>query len=266
MRGACDCHVHLFGPPERFPFSSERKYTPPQASIEELVALHEKLGLERLVIVQASPYGTDNSCMVDALQRLGERARGVAVIDQDTSLIPMHSLGVRGVRVNLQTGGERDPKLARRLLEQAARRIAPLGWHLQIWTNPPMLAALQDFLGSLPVPLVIDHFGLARNVQEAAPLLSLLRGGNTWIKLSAPHRVGGEVDAVARTLVSANEERLVWGSDWPHPGTGPRRREVTQPFDEVDDVQALEWLRQWAGSERVREKILVDNAARLYDF
>ena len=93
MRGACDCHVHIFGPPERFPLSRERKYTPPQASVAQLLALHDRLELERVVIVQASPYGTDNACMLDALRQLGERARGVAVIDENTSLIPMHGLG-----------------------------------------------------------------------------------------------------------------------------------------------------------------------------
>lgn len=126
MTGACDCHV---GPPERYPFSPERKYTPPQASIEELELVQRRLGLKRVVIVQASPYGTDNRCMLDALRRLGPRARGVAVISEDDELEPMHALGVRGVRVNLQTGGERNPAVARRLIAQAARRVAPLGWH-----------------------------------------------------------------------------------------------------------------------------------------
>ena len=266
MKDACDCHVHVFGPPERFPFSADRKYTPPQASVEALLALQEKLGLERVVIVQASPYGTDNRCMLDALERLGNRARGVAVIDQDTSLIPMHGRGVRGVRVNLQTGGERDPEVARRLIEQAARRVAPLGWHLQLWTNAPMLAALHDYLAALPVPLVIDHFGLAASLAAAAPLLSLVRGGNTWVKLSAPHRVGGAVDDVAAALIAARPDRLVWGTDWPHPGMGPRKPEKVQPFDEIDDAAALERLHCWAGSAALARTILVDNPARLYDF
>ena len=269
MKGACDCHVHVFGPPERFPFSSDRKYTPPQASIEELLALQKKLGLECVVIVQASPYGTDNACMLDALQRLKGRARGVAVIDQDTSLIPMHGLGVRGVRVNLQTGGERDPNVARRLIEQAARRVAPLGWHVQVWTNAAMLAALHDYLAELPVPLVVDHFGLPQTQSDLSALVSLMRRGNTWVKVSAPHRVcGNPEDAApfAQTLIAANAQRVVWGTDWPHPGMGPRTQEVVQPFDDIDDARALERLRQWAGNERVLKKILVDNPAHLYDF
>jgi predicted TIM-barrel fold metal-dependent hydrolase len=266
VKGACDCHVHVFGPPERYPFSPARKYTPPQAGIDQLLALQQRLDLERVVVVQASPYGTDNRCLLDSLQRLGRRARGVAVIDQDTSLIPMHGLGVRGVRINLQTGGERDPAAARRLIEQAARRVAPLGWHLQLWTDAPMLAALHDYLAELPVPLVVDHFGLARSLQEAAPLLSLLGRGNTWIKLSAPHRVGGDVDRLARAFIAARAERLVWGTDWPHPGMGPRSPEAIQPFDGIDDAAALARLERWAGDESVVRRILVDNPARLYDF
>jgi predicted TIM-barrel fold metal-dependent hydrolase len=266
LRDACDCHVHVFGPSERFPLSSERKYTPPQASTEQLLALQEKLGLERVVIVQGSPYGTDNRCLLEALQRLKTRARGVAVIDQDTSLIPMHGLGVRGVRVNLQTAGERDPAVARRLIEQVARRVAPLGWHVQVWTGADMIAALHDYLAELPVPLVIDHFGMPRSQDELAPILSLLRNGNTWVKLSAPHRAGGDVDAIARAYVAERPERLVWGTDWPHPGSGPRKPEVVQPFDDIDDRRALARLRDWAGDERRFETILVANPARLYDF
>ena len=266
LKGACDCHVHVFGPPERYPFSSERKYTPPQASIDELLHLQRALGFDRVVIVQASPYGSDNRCMLDALHALGPGVRGVAVIDENTSLIPMHGVGVRGVRVNLQTSGERDPALARRLIERAARRVAPLGWHLQVWTDAAMLAALRDYLAELPVPLVVDHFGLAKSTAAAAPLFSLLSRGNTWIKLSAPHRVGGDVDAVARAFIAERPDRLVWGTDWPHPGMGPRTPETIQPFDAIDDAAALDRLRRWCGDERTLQRILVDNPAELYDF
>jgi predicted TIM-barrel fold metal-dependent hydrolase len=269
LKAACDCHVHVFGPPERFPLSPDRKYTAPQAPVEELLAVQKKLGLERVVIVQASPYGTDNACMLDALQQLKGRARGVAVIDKDTSLIPMHGLGVRGVRVNLQTGGERDPNVARRLIEQAARRVAPLGWHLQVWTTAAMLAELHDYLAELPVPLVVDHFGLPQTQDDLSALVSLMRRGNTWVKVSAPHRVcSNPEDAAlfAGTLIEANAERVVWGTDWPHPGMGPRTPDVIQPFDDIDDARALERLKQWAGDDRALKKILADNPARLYDF
>jgi predicted TIM-barrel fold metal-dependent hydrolase len=228
--------------------------------------LQRALALDRVVIVQASPYGTDNRCMLDALRALGPRARGVAVIDEHSALDSMNDAGVRGARVNLQTGGERDPAVARRLIGEAERRVAPLGWHVQLWTNAAMLAALHERLAALAVPLVIDHFGLARTLEEAKPLLSLLARGNTWIKLSAPHRVGGDVDAVARAFIAARPDRLVWGTDWPHPGMGPRTPAVIQPFDAIDDAAALERLRGWCGDERTLRRILVDNPAELYDF
>jgi len=173
------------------------------------------------------------------------------------------------VRVNLQTGGERDPAVARRQIEQVARRVAPLGWHVQIWTNAPMIAALHDYLAELPVPLVIDHFGLPQSMDDLAPVLSLMHRGNAWVKISAPHRVCVNPDDAApyaRALIAANSEHVVWGTDWPHPGMGPRTPEVIQPFDDIDDARALERLRGWAASAAALEKILVANPARLYDF
>lgn len=129
-----------------------------------------------------------------------------------------------------------------------------------------MIAVLHDDLAALPVPLVIDHFGLARTLDEARALLSLLRAGNTWIKLSAPHRVGGEVDAVARAFIGQRADRLVWGTDWPHPGMGPRTPELVQPFDSIDDAAALARLGSWAGGEALLGRILAENPARLSGF
>jgi len=272
MRGACDCHVHVFGPPGRYPLSPERRYTPPQASVEELLALQERLGLERVVIVQPSPYGTDNGCMLDALRRLGRRARGVAVIDEHSSLVSMHEAGVRGVRVNLETGGERDPAVALRKLEQAAARVAPLGWHVQTFASLQVLSTLKSSIEALPVPLVVDHFGLPSPGADYAAVVSLVRSGKAYVKLSAPHRFAvqpdyADAEPFVRALLAANPERLLWGSDWPHPGTGPRERpRDIQPFDAVDDARALERLAGWVSSPAQLEKILVTNPARLYDF
>lgn len=259
--GACDCHVHIFGPRARYPLTRDRAYTPPEASIEGLLALQERLGLERVVIVQPSVYGTDNSCTLDAMQRLGPRARGVAVIDSRTSeeeLRVMQRAGVRGVRVNLQTGGSHDPAL----IEEAAKRVAPLGWHVQAFTRIAVLRRLKP----LPVALVVDHFGLPQSMDDVRDLASLLREGNTYVKLSGPHRLPMDPGPVVRALAAANPERCVWGSDWPHPFTGVRDPGKVQPFDPIDDAAALERLHGWVGDAALFRKILVDNPARLYDF
>jgi len=256
--------VHVFGPAARYPFASRRAYTPPDASIEELLALQERLGLERVVVVHPSVYGTDNSCTLDALKRLGNRARGVAVIDRQTPLAGMQEVGVRGVRVNLQTGGVHDPAAARRLVEEAAARAAPLGWHVQVFTTTAVLKAIA--VETLPVPLVIDHFGLPASQGDVEYLARLLQSGKAYVKLSGTHRLPMDPGPVVRALIAANPERCVWGSDWPHATTGPRDPGRVQPFEPVDDAAALERLRGWVADGALFRKILVDNPARLYDF
>jgi predicted TIM-barrel fold metal-dependent hydrolase len=259
--GACDCHVHIFGPPERYPLARDRAYTPPEASIEGLLALQKRLGFERVVIVQPSVYGTENSCTLDALRRLGPRARGVAVIDSSTpdeELEKMKGAGVRGVRVNLQTGGGGPA-----LIEEAAARAAALGWHVQTFARIALLRRLKP----LPVPLVVDHFGLPESMEDVRYLALLLRQGNSYVKLSGPHRLRMDPGSVVRALLEANPERCVWGSDWPHPFTrGARDPSTVQPFDPIDDAAALERLHGWVGDAALFRKILVDNPARLYDF
>jgi len=255
---ACDCHVHVFGPASRYPFAPERTYTPPEASVEDLLALQERLGLERVVIVHPSPYGTDNSCTVDAVRRLGNRARGVAVIDARSPLDELHEAGIRGVRLNLETGGVRDSSVAQRMLDETARRVAPLGWHVQLFASMELLKPLR-----LPIRVVVDHFGLPRNDDD----LDFLIQKKVFVKLSAPHRVPMDPGRAARALVAAMPERCLWGSDWPHPFTrGARKRDEVQPFDAIDDADALRRFHGWVGDEALFRKILVDNPARLYDF
>ena len=253
---ACDCHVHVFGPASRYPFAPDRAYTPPEASLEDLLALHKRLGLERVVVVQPSVYGTDNSCTLDAVRTLGNRARAVVVIDANSRLEEMEC--VSGVRVNLHTGGIDDS----RPIQEAAKRVAPLGWHVQTFARVSLLKGMQP----LPVPLVIDHFGLASSQSDVDYLASLLREGNTYVKLSGTHRLPMDPGPVVRALVEANPDRCLWGSDWPHPGSGSRDPKVIQPFDRIDDLASLQRLRTWVGDEALFRKILVDNPARLYDF
>jgi predicted TIM-barrel fold metal-dependent hydrolase len=281
--GACDCHTHVFGPPDEFPFAPDRIYTPGEASVEELLTLQRDLHLQRVVIVQPSVYGTDNSCTVDAMRRLGDRARGVAVIDDDIpddALRALHRAGIRGVRVNLATSGQHDPAVARRRLAAAASRVAPLGWHVQTYTLLPVIAALRDDMAALPVPLVIDHFGGARAEEGPSQagfdaLLALVRSGKAYVKLSAPYRVSRREDyadaaSLARKLIEANPDRCVWGSDWPHPGGGERRHDQRpggiEEFWPVDDGRAFNLLADWAPDPGLRRKILVENPARLYGF
>ena len=281
---ACDCHVHVFGPFDRFPLWADRAYTPGAASIEDLMALHQGLGIARVVVVQASPQGSDNRCTVDALQRmnaLGHGARGVAVIDEHTSdseLRAMHAAGVRGVRVNLESAGLHDPQVARRLMQAAAERVASLGWHVQTYTTLDVIAAMHDTLMALPTPVVIDHFGRAtatKGVAQAgfAALLSLVQTGQAWVKLSAAHRISDLPDcddarAIAQALIAANAERMLWGTDWPHPGAWPgvpRQREAIEPFHPIHDARALQRLSEWTTPSQWT-RILVDNPARLYSF
>jgi predicted TIM-barrel fold metal-dependent hydrolase len=269
----------VFGPADKFPFSSERLYTPGDASIAGLQALHRVLHIDRVVVVHPSPYGTDNACTVDAVRRMGKRARGVAVIDDKTSdreLADMHAASIRGVRVNLETYGESDPAIAGRHLQQAAARVAPLGWHVQIYTNLAILSALRDTILSLPTTLVVDHFGRPQAALGTAqpgfePLLSLLRSGKVYVKISAPYRISLEphypdVAPIARAMIDANPDRVVWGSDWPHPGGAKRDPAVIEPFRPEDNGEAINRLAGWARSSAVLQKILVDNPARLYQF
>jgi predicted TIM-barrel fold metal-dependent hydrolase len=267
MKGVCDCHTHVFGPAARYPFSPDRAYTPPSASLEQLVSLHDSLGIERVVIVQPSPYGTDNACTLDAVRRLGRCARAVVVVDDQSDLESMHRAGARGIRVNLYTGGVNDPSVALRSLRDASAKAEKFGWHVQVFTSIAMIEKLESAIQEFPVPLVVDHFGLPQS-QDIAPLLRLVRRGKAYVKLSAPHRFAADPAPLARALAEANPDRVLWGTDWPHPrgAHGVRSRDAIQPFEAIDDRGALRRLAEWFPDSNQRRKILVDNPARLYDF
>ena len=280
--GACDCHVHIFGTAAAFPYAASRGYTPPPAEADALLALQQALRLSRVVIVQPSVYASDNSCTLDGLRRLGDRARGVVVIDErttDAALDEMHRAGIRGVRVNLETAGETDPDAARRNLAAAVERVAPRGWHIQVYTRLSVIARLSDLVAGLPVPVVFDHFGgaqAAAGVDQPgfAALVALVGAGQAYVKVSAAYRSSekapayGDVAPLARALITANPERILWGTDWPHPHAAPPGAALDAPaaFYDIDDGLALNQLAAWAPSAAIRRKILVDNPARLYDF
>ncbi|MBL8378177.1 MAG: amidohydrolase family protein [Burkholderiales bacterium] len=279
---ACDCHTHVFGPPLRYPFDPARAYTPGEASVAQLDDLHARLGIERVVVVHPSVYGSDNAASVDAIVAMNQarpgRARGVAVIDPqigDAALAALHAAGVRGVRLNLLTTGVRDPRVAADLLSRTAKRVAHLGWHVQIFARLPLIAALHAHFAALPVGLVFDHFaGLdARAGMDQAGLTDLLRllgSGRAWVKLSAAHRVSAAADCAdvadyARAFAAVNPERILWGSDWPHPGGGHGHPAEIEPFDPIDDAAALARLADWIGGKAL-DRALTENAQRLYDF
>jgi predicted TIM-barrel fold metal-dependent hydrolase len=238
-----------------------------------------------VVIVQASPQGTDNACLVDALNKLNAgneiQARGVAVIDDHTSpdeLQALHASGVRGVRVNLESAGLHDPEVARNAMRNAAERVAPLGWHVQTYTTLQVISSIASTLADLPVPVVIDHFGRSTASKGTAQpgfdqLLHLVATGKAWIKLSAAQRISDLDDAqdaraIARALIDANPARMLWGTDWPHPGAWPgqpRNPAVLEKFHPVNDDRALQRISEWMnGAEWLA--MLQDNPARLYDF
>jgi predicted TIM-barrel fold metal-dependent hydrolase len=279
--GACDCHTHIHGDPERFPFFAGRVYTPEPALPEEMSALHKALQIERVVIVTPSVYGADNSATLYGMKARGPSARGVAVIDDKTSeseLDAMHRAGFRGIRLNLATSGVNDPVIGRARFETAVARMSKRGWHVQLFTSLGMIAAIKDLVASAPVPIVFDHFGGARADRGTgqpgfADLLELVRTGKAYVKISGAYRASklapdyGDAAPLAQALIAANADRIVWGTDWPHPDTisGKKATEVT-PLMQIDDGRIVNQLPVWAPDADIRRKILVDNPARLYGF
>jgi predicted TIM-barrel fold metal-dependent hydrolase len=262
--------MHVFDP--RFPPSPHWTRRPPDAPVAAYRRLQERLGTARAVVVTPSTYGTDNACTLDALRRLGDGARGVAVVDAGVPAAELDRLaahGVRGLRVNFvtpQSWGTTTPEMLTALAAKAAR----LGWHIQVFMHPEQIAALEPVLARLPVPLVIDHLGRidpARGADADAfgAVRRLLDGGNAWVKLSGAYMRSaaggpGYADTVplGRALVRAAPERLVWGSDWPH---------TTEAPGTVDDAALADLLQDWcADAPGAADRILVDNPARLYGF
>ena len=280
--GACDCHTHIIGDPARFPMWAGRSYTPEPASPEEMSALHKALGIERVVIVTPSIYGTDNSATLFGMKARGASARGVAVIDDRTpesDLDAMDRAGVRGIRLNLSNAGIDDLPAVRQRLQAAAARLRRLHWHVQLMTTPSMIAGIQGTVLDAEVPVVFDHFGGARAEEGLgqagfAEMVELLRSGNAYVKISAAYRASrrpdcSDVAPLAKTLIAANADRVIWGSDWPHPDSARvagRRATDLAPLLQVDDGRVLHLLLSWAPDADVRRKILVDNPARLYGF
>ena len=281
--GACDCHTHIHPDPAKFPFFAGRVYTPELASPEEMSALHKALKMERVVIVTPSIYGPDNSATLFGMAARGATARGVAVIDDKTSeadLDAMGKAGIRGIRLNLATGGVNDPTVGRPRFSAAVERIQARGWHVQLFTSLAMITAIKDLVATSPVPVVFDHFGGAQAALGVgqpgfADLVELVKSGKAHVKISGAYRASklgpdfADATPLAQALIGANADRIVWGTDWPHPDSvtpaGKQISDVT-PLFQIDDGRLLNQLPVWAPDAAVRKKILVDNPARLYGF
>jgi predicted TIM-barrel fold metal-dependent hydrolase len=278
--GACDCHTHIHGDPAQFPWFPGRVYTPELASPEEMAALHKALRMQRVVIVTPSVYGTDNSATLFGMKARGDNARGVAVIDDNTpdgDLAAMGKAGIRGIRLNLATGGTSDPNVGRQRFQTAVERVKPRNWHIQMYTSLAIIAGIKDLVAASPVPVVFDHFGGAQaelGLQQPgfADLLELVKSGKAYVKISGAYRASKlapdypDAAPLARALIAANADRIVWGTDWPHPNSAGGSNTHVSPLFQIDDGRLLNQLAVWAPDAATRRKILVDNPARLYGF
>lgn len=267
--GACDAHCHVFGPAWTFPYAADRAYTPPDAPKETLAAMHRFLGIERAVIVQASCHGADNRATLDAIAASDGRLRGVAIVDEtfdDRVFAALHGGGIRGVRFNFvqHLGGRPDPKL----FQRTVARLKDLSWHLVLHLDAKDIAELTPTIRALPVPFVIDHMGRVKagdGLEQPAfkALLELMKLATAWVKVCGSERVSNAgppfTDAVpfAHALVKAAPERVLWGTDWPHPNIA---KHMPNDGDLVDLVPLI------APDDTHRRKLLVENPARLYGF
>jgi D-galactarolactone isomerase len=262
---ACDCHMHIYD--GRFPVAPNATLKPADAKPDDYRLLQKRIGTTRNVVVTPSTYGTDNSCTLDGMAKLGSNVRGVAVVDtgvSDAELKRLHELGIRGIRFNLVQAGATTVEM----LEPLSKRVNDLGWHVQIHMLGDGIVKIADTLQRLPSPIVFDHMGrIPKDVGVEHPAFTTIRRlidkGRTWVKISGAYmdtKVGppsyADSTRLAQAYVKAAPERMVWGSDWPHP----------TEKDKPDDAVLFDLLTAWAPEEAVRNRILVDNPATLYGF
>ncbi|MGD9945730.1 MAG: amidohydrolase [Burkholderiaceae bacterium] len=263
---ACDTHFHVFGPASRFPYASDRAYTPADAPLEAALRMHALLGIERGVLVQGNPYGTDNTALLDALAGEPQRLRGVAIVNEPLSAAQLRGLrdaGVRALRFHHRPRIEgRYSRSGIPLFQSLSRAMMDAGLHAEFFIDARVLPELMPALRDWRLPLVLDHFACA-DTASIEPLSRLLADGRVWVKLSAAYRFSArppdyeDVRAVQQALLRANPDRLIWGSDWPH-----TRLERGMP----DDGHLLDLFNDWTGSDELRRTLLVNNPAKLYGF
>ena len=278
--GACDSHTHIFGDPTEFPLHPRRSYTLGPALPDEMAELHRRLKIDRVVIVTPSVYGTDNNSTLTGIAARGEAARGVALIDEATTAAELDRLdrgGIRGVRLNFLNASF---EAAQQTLKQAIDRVQSLGWHIQILTSAPLVTLLASIVQQSPIPVVFDHFAgaiaeLGLGQPGFADLVACVRSGKAYVKISAAYRQSQQAPnyenilPLAQALIAANADRVLWGTDWPHPDSAaiPGRKPTdVSPRLPIDDAAMLNLLDKWAPDAQTRTKILVDNPVRLYGF
>ncbi|MCO8161084.1 amidohydrolase family protein [Pseudomonas sp. 21LCFQ010] len=264
---ACDCHHHIYD--RAFPYYDDRNL--PTASVEDYQRLQKRLGLTRSVVIQPSSYATDNRCLLAALKKLGPQSRGVAVVDDTvevSELRRLHEHGVRAIRFNLGTGSATTVAM----IEPLSKLIADLGWHIEIHTRPDELIQLDKLLTQLPVQIAFDHFGrIPLPVGNEHPVFKMIARlvdkDRAWVKVSGAYQdsvLGGpdydDVKDLARGMIALAPERVVWGTDWPHPSLQTKKKPMP------DDASMFDLLKVWAQKDEMVERILVTNPAKLYGF
>jgi predicted TIM-barrel fold metal-dependent hydrolase len=264
---ACDCHMHIYD--GRFPVAANATLRPPDASVEDYRMLQQRTGTTRNVVVTPSTYGTDNSCTLDAMAKLGAVSRGVAVVDtsvSDDELKRLAGLGIRGIRFNLVQSGATTIDM----LEPLSKRVNALGWHVQIHMLGDQIVQIADLLQRLPSPIVFDHMGrISKEVGPEHPAFRVIAGlvekGRGWVKLSGAYmdtKIGppsyADSTKLAQAFAKAAPDRMIWGSDWPHP--------TEKLENKPDDAILFDLLAAWLPDDATRRLVLVDNPAALYGF
>jgi 2-pyrone-4,6-dicarboxylate lactonase len=265
-QNTCDAHFHVFEP--GYPSVAKPHYTFPDGSLRQYVELCDYVGIDRMVLVQPSYYGTDNRLTIETLRKLGERARGIVMIDEaisETELDAFQAAGVRGIRLDLFARAHWARPDIHRYIHHMQRRARQRGWHIQFYTPGYVVRDLIPFLATLDDAFVIDHMGYMLEEdgltdKDFQQLLELLKGGKAWLKLSAPYRIAkkrgyGAVAHLAQAIIQTRPDRAIWGTDWPHLTDGSR-----------DTGELINLLLDWAPDEAVRHQILVENPARLFGF
>jgi predicted TIM-barrel fold metal-dependent hydrolase len=270
--GSIDCHAHICGPENLFPYSSNRIYTPHNALLTDYESLLSCLGVDRAVLVQPSIYGEDNSALIQAIQTNPEKFRGVAVVNEAISEIEierLHSIGIRGVRCNIVDLADAKGVLPLTNLKKLAEKIAPWGWHIELLMHVNEFSDIATSFHNFPVQIVLGHLGyqscqLGIHTKGFQGLLALMREGRAWVKFTAPYRIStfsqmpyDDVHLFAQTILENNPHQIVWGTDWPH---------VMVKHAMPNDADLCDLFFNWVADESLRELILIKNPERLYGF